>query len=782
MLPSMPIISLLQRSPRPEMNHLENEEVNNVSTISILSGEQTSNGVVKMLHGDSPQPQASTSAIDVFSAASNTPISQTSQILQLSPRRSPCSDLMSIKKASPLKHVTPILRKYSAHRNKAKISKKLHPYLAVPRVRKAQPCVMIKDTVDPPSPPELDELEEEEHEEQHTPPSPVAEEPGAQETEALIEDDVVENNEADFDPPSSPLKDNEEDLAALMRASTTITTCQRPPPIKRSRHAKEIEATLACLKPEDPTAKEDRENHLATAFFNKVREELLADGEEEKFLEFADALTSSEETGVVKMNSRVQAVLEGHPNLFAEFLAFFSRQPHVIRMVIGNLAALAEQPKVTEEDVKAIMLPLLRTSPLLTDLLLAMLPASQTPDSMMVDFEDLLCEEGEVADDEDPVEMLHIPVDDFKDPYGGDACICTCHTDTEDERYKSRTEHCIPCGLKFIHGKIYVQAGKTLRPAKVSFLNEDIHEAINRLTAFSTSGRTSVTRYRKRTGNSFSNDPSGIKDSPPKLALDESDNEDSENYRNFSEFSSPKSSRCKAKSKSKDAIIQNGTADFSKELMVHLSPETKNHHEPLLSPTGSSSCDLPPCDSEVLSPPEPDSAAPGDEDIVEEEEDDLDLDEEVEEEEEDFEDIDEIVDESSQEVQCCEPIQVHQNGVAIPEVKEEPEIKLESVIKVEEEMIEEPSRDSPPPSSSEHQNIPTCSTVSPDKDPCWTRDEDKAILQAFQQGGTAQRMLLTVRQLLPERTAEQIMGRFQILLKLLQQMSSAARESTTSRK
>jgi hypothetical protein len=64
------------------------------------------------------------------------------------------------------------------------------------------------------------------------------------------------------------IQDNEEDLAALMRASTTITTSQRPPPIKRSRHAKELEATLACLKSEDPSAKEDRENRKSLPNIN----------------------------------------------------------------------------------------------------------------------------------------------------------------------------------------------------------------------------------------------------------------------------------------------------------------------------------------------------------------------------------------------------------------------------------------------------------------------------------------------------------------------------------
>lgn len=170
--------------------------------------------------------------------------------------------------------------------------------------------------------------------------------------------------------------------------------------------------------------------------------------------------------------------------------------------------------------------------------------------------------------------------------------------------------------MQFIHGKIFLQTGKALRSAKVSFLNEDMDCAIKRLTV-STSGRTSVNRCRKRNGNSFSQDQA--KDSPQKLPLEESDNEDSENYRNFSEVSSPKSSRGRrrvGRNKHIFSKIVTKTQDSS----VTLSPDVKSSPSTshMLSPNGSSSNDtLPECRTTVESPAEPDSTVVCDEESTE---------------------------------------------------------------------------------------------------------------------------------------------------------------------
>lgn len=46
---------------------------------------------------------------------------------------------------------------------------------------------------------------------------------------------------------------------------------------------------------------------------------------------------------------------------------------------------------------------------------------------------------------EDVYETIVVP--EVDDPYGGPNCICSCHN-VEDQAFKSRSRHCIPCGTK----------------------------------------------------------------------------------------------------------------------------------------------------------------------------------------------------------------------------------------------------------------------------------------------------------------------------------------------
>lgn len=57
-----------------------------------------------------------------------------------------------------------------------------------------------------------------------------------------------------------------------------------------------------------------------------------------------------------------------------------------------------------------------------------------------------ICNDNENKSDNGEVfETITIP--DYEDPYGGPHCICNCHN-TEDQIFKSRQQHCIPCGKK----------------------------------------------------------------------------------------------------------------------------------------------------------------------------------------------------------------------------------------------------------------------------------------------------------------------------------------------
>lgn len=67
----------------------------------------------------------------------------------------------------------------------------------------------------------------------------------------------------------------------------------------------------------------------------------------------------------------------------------------------------------------------------------------------MTDWEEINCDDGEEIEDNDKLfETLTLP--EVEDPYGGPNCICKCHK-IDNEMYKSRNRHCIPCGTKVIY-------------------------------------------------------------------------------------------------------------------------------------------------------------------------------------------------------------------------------------------------------------------------------------------------------------------------------------------
>jgi len=117
---------------------------------------------------------------------------------------------------------------------------------------------------------------------------------------------------------------------------------------KKSRHLKELEVTLNLLQPEDPASKEERETckinlilpriynfniqyfiDIAHAYLNKVREELLAEGEEGEliFEKFIKALVDADEVldteaGIKELYTKVVELFQGRNDLLEPFVSF----------------------------------------------------------------------------------------------------------------------------------------------------------------------------------------------------------------------------------------------------------------------------------------------------------------------------------------------------------------------------------------------------------------------------------------------------------------------------
>ncbi|CAB3384329.1 Hypothetical predicted protein [Cloeon dipterum] len=672
----------------------------------------------------------------------------------VTPRKSPSEGpaFRSVKKLSPLKHVTPILKKYNAQR-KAKSAKKP---LTVALTKKknmrrrkdsGSSCSDIDFTFES-SPEKVESVSPDKgflsSDDQHLrTPSPAC---------ACPEDEPMEEN--DFDAPSSPLlKDNAEDLAALMHASSNVIPGLKGKTnlAKRRKHMKEIEATLQILMQEDPAAVDQRENHIAVAYMRRVHQVLLAEGEkgEETLNLFFEALLDAEpvqntEAGIQQLFKTVSELFKGKNELLDPFLSFlkpgeakacgkamehmelanmtdflikaevaFSKQPQVLKTILGHLTTLAAKPDLKEEELKSVILPLLKGHPLLKDCFLQLLPDSKPPESLMYDFEVLQFNDSAEGNDQD-YEILNLPPDDSKDLAGGDNCPCPCHDNTDDEMLKSKANHCISCGTKYINGKVYMVINRQLKPARLTFLNEDMQSAIKRL---SVDPAEKTRTRRQRASNSLSTVNPQVS-SPPKGP--ESENDDSESWRVDSDCSPPKRCELVPPQEQEVAVDQKPIVQIKANIDL-LSPGSSENSREMLSGQD----ELIVCDEESL-------------DFMDDEE-------SMEDEEipEDDQDEDESSVDGGEEINIImkqEEIEVKVKSCPGSPVEEQ----LPVPIKLEEEFCDE-----------------------------WTRNEDKIILQVIEQNSNAN-MIDEAKQLLPMRSECQIRKRFETLMKLLTKMSSEA--------
>ncbi|XP_021924612.1 uncharacterized protein LOC110832158 isoform X2 [Zootermopsis nevadensis] len=472
---------------------------------------------------------------------------------------------VSSKKSSPLKHVTPILKKYNTHR-KGKGSKKVS--LINKGIINDQPHLQQgndKQGLRPIAPKPLKVMfpSEKKHQQEGNLQldqvllKDVGEDGTEVEQEVSCGADVAtgtpggseemkemgnDEKTSEYRDVSAEQKDKENELTALMSASITVRSSKgRAAKVmrKKSKQLKDMESTLALLTPDNTVVREEKSYGFAQAYFLKVKERLEGTDIYQEFLHIMNEFGTSI-ADVSDLYKKVTAVLNQHPDLCEEFVAFllpeqamqcgkfmeylmvtkmrdffrkleiyFEKQPQQMQKIYTNLSALSNQASVSVADVRSAILPLLKGNSLLIDNFLALLPHEKPAESLMPEFEDMVLGDvdNEQLGEEDLFETLVVP--DQQDAYGGDTCACTCHS-SRDDKYHSQAAHCMSCGTRFIHGKVFLQTGKVLRPAKVVFDTESIDDSINRLSAKSKpKGRS------RRRAASHTEVASGSKDNSP---------------------------------------------------------------------------------------------------------------------------------------------------------------------------------------------------------------------------------------------------------------------------
>ncbi|XP_025269827.1 uncharacterized protein LOC105249161 isoform X1 [Camponotus floridanus] len=249
--------------------------------------------------------------------------------------------------------------------------------------------------------------------------------------------------------------DNEEEIAELMLASTTIIkdSISR----KKAKQTRELEIIKRLLKAENPLTEEDREKKFAASYLQKLHLTLESNNPEifknviKLYLDYSEKLESINQTVIdppfpefaankeiqdntikkdiltIRLYQDVCKKLQNYPEMCTDFLLFlkphqatmigksieymmlqkmndfvhiaqiyFAKQPSRIAKMMQAITQLSSDPHTTLETIHTVMSPVFKGHPLIMDLFLQVLPTAKPPESLFVPhmFENLTCPLG----------------------------------------------------------------------------------------------------------------------------------------------------------------------------------------------------------------------------------------------------------------------------------------------------------------------------------------------------------------------------------------------------
>ncbi|KAF5275263.1 hypothetical protein FQA39_LY06923 [Lamprigera yunnana] len=544
-------------------------------------------------------------------------------------------------------------------------------------------------------------------------------------------------------------KDNEEDINALMVASSTIKTNNAnrkslsASEKKRVKLRREYLANLTMLSPDDPVLLQEKAQHYAQAYFDKVRDHL----QPEKYECFMDVLNNFEgSTRISELYNKIEEVMgEDHKDLMEEFLTFltptqardigklipyymisnmslflqkleiyFKEQPAQLRKIYKSLTYLTTCVNINMDLVKSTIVPLLKGNALLTDWFVQIFPCEPPPPSLLQGVWEEIDARRDFNASEDIFETVTVP--EMEEEYGGVNCICTCYKG-EDLLFKSKSQHCIPCGIKFFQGRIYVQTGKGPRLAYVTFPEDSTIDHNVRLNG------TSLDKRKRRCEISPSKQfTSPVKDSHEDMRLANDSEEDTECTRKKGRLTkSPR--KKKVKCRNLDDKIPSSEPTETQIDICDRNFTTSNLESKIESVENQNTLKKPEDDSEwdcnaaikfVENKHSPDHSAGSESEFCEESSQD---------------NINTETDDSAEELESLSNSPVH--------------------------------------SENSNSNLP-------DEDITWTRDEDKIILETMQKEGGKDEAFTKISKILETRSILQIRERFQILMNFLQKLATAS--------
>ncbi|XP_053639464.1 GON-4-like protein isoform X2 [Cherax quadricarinatus] len=336
------------------------------------------------------------------------------------------------------------------------------------------------------------------------------------------DEDEEDEDEEEEEEDSEAAQQREEHLAALLKASSTITLRRggggdgfdkRLNAVgdvgqgerKLTKQQRRLQARITALSYVPDTVSQDK--FMAQSYLMRVREALVAK-DPAAFKEFLCILNKFTETpgqSPLQLHNQLSEVLKDFPQLMEEFVSFllpqqamilgkyaqycaihrmrdfleklelqFCKQPKYIQKIIRLLQSMQNDSNLNIEEVKAAITPLLKY-PHLVECFTQCFPSQSPPPSLQSDFEDVLLENPGTPDS---MESLILPDDDSHT--SPNHCVCPCHASVTSvltsisvtqhtTANSAHHNHCRSCALRFSEGRIYLQCGKTLRPAKVTY-------------------------------------------------------------------------------------------------------------------------------------------------------------------------------------------------------------------------------------------------------------------------------------------------------------------------
>ncbi|KAL6259235.1 hypothetical protein P5V15_009154 [Pogonomyrmex californicus] len=255
---------------------------------------------------------------------------------------------------------------------------------------------------------------------------------------------------------SSSKVDNEEEIAELMLASTTII--KDPISRKKAKQTRELEIIKRLLKAENPLNEEEREAKFAASYLQKLHLTLESNNPEtfkaviKLYLDYSEKLESinridvnpsfSEELTnkqilqdtamkkdilIIQLYQEICKKLQNYPEICTDFLLFlkphqaamigksieymmlqkmndfvhvaqiyFAKQPSRIAKMMQAITQLSSDPHTTLENVHTVISSVFKGHPLVMDLFLQILPTAKPPESLFAPhmFENMTCPLG----------------------------------------------------------------------------------------------------------------------------------------------------------------------------------------------------------------------------------------------------------------------------------------------------------------------------------------------------------------------------------------------------